>query len=89
MSAREFLRHYWHAITIAVTAVAIACAAIIMLSTLPPRLIVMATGPEGDAYHEIGERYRAELAGRTSKCGWCRRPVLSKTLPGFSTPIPE
>src|SRR6516165_7408241 len=62
MSAREFLRHYWHAITIAVTAVAIACAAIIMLSTLPPRLIVMATGPEGDAYHEIGERYRAELA---------------------------
>lgn len=62
MPARDFLRHNWHAITISVTAAAIACAAVIMLSSMPPRLIVMATGPEGDAYYEIGERYRAELA---------------------------
>jgi len=33
-----------------------------LLRSMPPRLIIMATGPEGDAYHEIGERYRAALA---------------------------
>jgi TRAP-type uncharacterized transport system substrate-binding protein len=62
MSARDFLRHYWPAITVGATAALIACAAIIMLRSMPPRLIVMATGPEGDAYHEAGERYRAALA---------------------------
>ena len=62
MPARDFLRHNWHAITISVTAAAIACAAVVILSSMPPRVIVMATGPEGDAYYEIGERYRAELA---------------------------
>jgi TRAP-type uncharacterized transport system substrate-binding protein len=40
----------------------IACAAIVMLSNMPPRVIVMATGPEGDTYHDIGQRYRAVLA---------------------------
>ena len=29
---------------------------------MPPRVIVMATGPEGDTYHDIGQRYRAVLA---------------------------
>jgi TRAP-type uncharacterized transport system substrate-binding protein len=29
---------------------------------MPPRRIVMATGPEGSAYHEDGKRYRAALA---------------------------
>jgi TRAP-type uncharacterized transport system substrate-binding protein len=62
MSARRFLQHNWPAITIAVTAAAIAIAALVMLRGLPPHRIVMATGPEGDAYHEIGERYRAALA---------------------------
>jgi TRAP-type uncharacterized transport system substrate-binding protein len=33
-----------------------------MLRSMPPHLIVMATGPEGDAYYEVGERYRAALA---------------------------
>src|SRR6516165_6397356 len=59
---RDFLRNNWPAITISVTAAAIAAAALVMLSGLPPHRIVMATGPEGDAYHEIGERYRAALA---------------------------
>ena len=43
----NFLRHNWPAITIAVTAFAIGCAAIVLLSNMPPRVIVMATGPEG------------------------------------------
>ena len=29
---------------------------------LPPRTVVMTTGPEGSAYREFGERYRAALA---------------------------
>jgi TRAP-type uncharacterized transport system substrate-binding protein len=47
--------HYWRA------AAAIALAAIAMLSNMPPRMILMATGPEGGAYYELGKRYRAEL----------------------------
>src|SRR5262249_51323501 len=62
MPARDFLRHNWHAITIAVTAAAIACAALVMLRGMPPHRIVMATGPEGGSYYEAGQRYRAALA---------------------------
>src|SRR5262245_14477933 len=62
MPAKDFVRSHWPAITIAVTAAAIACAALLMLSTMPPHRIVMATGPEGDAYFEIGKRYRDVLA---------------------------
>src|SRR6516162_7943287 len=62
MPARDFLRHNWHAITITVTAAAIACAALVMLRTMPPQRIVMATGPEGGTYYEVGQRYRAALA---------------------------
>jgi hypothetical protein len=62
MPARDFLRNNWPAITIAVTAAVIACTALVMLGNMPPHLIVMATGPEGGTYHEIGERYRAVLA---------------------------
>ena len=44
------------------TAAAIAGIAITMLRNMPPHRMIMATGPEGDAYHEIAERYRAALA---------------------------
>jgi TRAP transporter TAXI family solute receptor len=62
MVVREFLRSNWHVVTIAVTAGAIACAAVFLLSTMPPRSIAMATGPEGGGYHEIGRQYQALLA---------------------------
>ena len=62
MAAKDFLRNNWPAVTIAMTAAAIACAAVVILNTLPPRTITMVTGPEGGAYYEIGERYRAALA---------------------------
>jgi TRAP-type uncharacterized transport system substrate-binding protein len=62
MPATDFLRNHWPAITITVTAATIACAAFVMLRSMPPHMIVMATGPEGDAYYEIGKRYRAALA---------------------------
>lgn len=62
MAARDFLRNKWPAIAITVTAVAIVIAAVVILRTMPPRMIVMATGPEGGAYSDVGERYRAVLA---------------------------
>ena len=39
-------------------------AAIVILHPLPPRIVTMATGPEGSAYHEAGKRYRELLARR-------------------------
>src|ERR1043165_3087989 len=62
MAVKDVLRHNWPTITIIVTTVVIVIAAGMMLLGLPPRTIVMATGPEGGAYYEIGKRYRAELA---------------------------
>jgi hypothetical protein len=62
MGAKDILRNNWPAITITVTAAAVACAAIVTLRSMPPRMIVMATGPEGGTYYEVGERYRVALA---------------------------
>jgi TRAP-type uncharacterized transport system substrate-binding protein len=38
-------------------------ATLLVLSSLPPRSIVMATGPKGGAYAEVALRYR-EILGR-------------------------
>jgi TRAP transporter TAXI family solute receptor len=62
MAPREFLRSNWHVVTIAVTAGVIGCAAVLLLSSMPPRSIAMATGPEGGGYYEIGRRYQELLA---------------------------
>jgi TRAP-type uncharacterized transport system substrate-binding protein len=61
MALRDFLRNNWPAITITVTVVAIVIAAIMILRNMPPRMIVMATGSEGSAAYDVGERYRAVL----------------------------
>jgi len=58
---RSFLRTNWRGVTIGVTALAIFCAAILVLSTMPPRAIVMATGPEGGGFEEVGRQYRSAL----------------------------
>jgi len=62
MAARDFLRNNWPAITVAVTAAAITVAGVVMLLSIPPRTIGMATGGQGGAYYEFGNRYRKELA---------------------------
>jgi uncharacterized protein len=62
MRARNFLQHKWHAITIILTVIAIACAALVILRGMPPHRIIMATGLEGGSYYEVGQRYRAALA---------------------------
>ena len=54
------------ALVVAIVAVAVTAAAVWTLLTsksiLPPRTLIMATGPEGGANQEFGERYRTILA---------------------------
>jgi len=57
MAARDFLRNNWPAITVAVTAAAITVAGALMLLSIPPRTIGLATGGLGGAYYEFGNRY--------------------------------
>jgi TRAP transporter TAXI family solute receptor len=61
VAVKEWLRANWHAVTIVITTGAIFGAAILLLWTMPPRNIVMATGPEGGAYQEIGKQYKSAL----------------------------
>src|SRR5262245_27081955 len=62
MIVREFRQANWQWVTIGITAVVILCWAILLLSTMPPRSVVMATGPEGGDYQKIGKRYQVALA---------------------------
>jgi TRAP-type uncharacterized transport system substrate-binding protein len=62
MAVRDFLRNSWPTVAITVTVAAIACAVAAVILSMPPRVIVMATGSEGGAYQEVGKRYRAALA---------------------------
>jgi TRAP transporter TAXI family solute receptor len=62
MALREFLRSNWHLLTIALSAGVIVCAAVFLLSTMPPHSIAMATGPEGGGDYEIGRQYQELLA---------------------------
>jgi TRAP transporter TAXI family solute receptor len=62
MALREFHLSNWHLLTIAVAAGVIVCAAVLLLSSMPPRSIAMATGPEGGGYYEIGRQYQELLA---------------------------
>jgi TRAP transporter TAXI family solute receptor len=62
MSAGRFLQNHWPTIAITTAAAVIGCVALAMLLTMPPRSIVMATGPEGGSYYQLGEHYRAALA---------------------------
>ncbi|MEA2939286.1 MAG: hypothetical protein QOC56_2790 [Alphaproteobacteria bacterium] len=59
---RHLERSRWPLFAMIVTGVAILAAVIVLVWTLPPRTIMMATGAEGGAYHEIGKQYRDILA---------------------------
>jgi TRAP-type uncharacterized transport system substrate-binding protein len=64
MSDRGYLRVDRFRVVIGLLIVAGLCAAFLLLPSLPPRTIVMATGPKGGAYAQIGLRYR-EILGRS------------------------
>ena len=62
LTARQFLRRHWLALVLVAAGAVILCAAVLLLRTMPPRTITMATGSEGGAYHEVGKFYRTILA---------------------------
>jgi TRAP-type uncharacterized transport system substrate-binding protein len=62
MIAGDHLQRYWRYFTIAGLVVIFLGAGVFIVETLPPHTIVMATGAEGGANHELGIRYREILA---------------------------
>src|SRR5215471_12927150 len=64
MSPRGYLPVDWARPAVAIVVVAGLCAVFLLLPSLPPRTIVMAIGPKGGAYAEVGLRYR-EILGRS------------------------
>ncbi len=62
MLGRYHLQRFWPFFTVAGVVAIFLAAGIYIFETLPPRTIVMATGAEGDANHQLGIRYRDILA---------------------------
>lgn len=62
MGIRQFVRGHWAVLAIAVVVATVTSVVFLVLQTMPPRSIAMATGPEGGAYDVIGKRYQAILA---------------------------
>ena len=61
-SAIDHVQRYWRYFSIGGMVVILLGASVYIMETLPPRTIVMATGPEGGANYELGVRYREILA---------------------------
>jgi TRAP-type uncharacterized transport system substrate-binding protein len=62
MFAEDYLQKSWRWLSFVGLAVILLGAGIYIFATLPPRTVVMATGAEGGANHELGIRYRDILA---------------------------
>ena len=62
MSITDYLQRYWGWFTFAAAVAILAGAGVLIFETLPPRTVVMATGAEGGANHELGLRYQEILA---------------------------
>jgi len=62
MAPSDYLQRFWLYFAIFGTVVILLAAGVYVVETLPPRRIVMATGAQGGAYHELGIRYRQLLA---------------------------
>jgi TRAP-type uncharacterized transport system substrate-binding protein len=62
MIGSDHLQRFWPFLTVVGLVAIFLAAGIYIVGTLPPRTIVMATGAEGGANHELGIRYRDILA---------------------------
>ena len=63
IEGRDYLRVGWIRLVMAFVIAGSAAAIFLLLPSLPPHTIVMATGPKGGAFAEVGPRYR-EILGR-------------------------
>ena len=61
IAAGNLLQAHWRLVAIGVTAVAAFCGAALLLNTMPPRAITMATGPESSDFQMIGKQYQTAL----------------------------
>ena len=62
MNIGDYAYKFWRFVVVAAAAAIFLGASLFILTTLPPRELVMATGAEGDANYELGIRYREILA---------------------------
>jgi TRAP-type uncharacterized transport system substrate-binding protein len=62
MMTQSLLQRYWPYFSPAAILAILLAAGAYIVATLPPRTIIMATGPEGGANYELGGRYREILA---------------------------
>jgi TRAP-type uncharacterized transport system substrate-binding protein len=62
MIARDYFQRFWRYLATIGIAVIVLSASVLVVETLPPRTVVMATGAEGGANYELGLRYREILA---------------------------
>jgi TRAP-type uncharacterized transport system substrate-binding protein len=62
MMTRSLLQRYWLLLSVTAILTILVAAGVFVVATLPPRTIVMATGPEGGANYQLGARYREFLA---------------------------
>lgn len=62
MISPDYVLKYWLQFAAAAITVTFLGAAIYIWQTLPPRTILMATGVEGGAHHQMGKQYREILA---------------------------
>jgi len=62
MPITDYLQRFWGWFTFAVAVAILLGAGVLIFETLPPRMVVMATGAEGGANHELGLRYQEILA---------------------------
>ena len=58
----DYLQKSWRWLGLVALALILLGAGIFIFATLPPRTVVMSTGAEGGANHELGIRYREILA---------------------------
>ena len=56
MAVSDYWQRFWLYLATAGIVVILLAAGMYVVETLPPRRIVMATGAEGGAYHDLGVR---------------------------------
>jgi TRAP-type uncharacterized transport system substrate-binding protein len=62
MPITDYLQRFWGWLIFAAAVAILLGAGVLIFQTLPPRTVVMATGAEGGANHELGLRYQEILA---------------------------
>ena len=61
MAGGRFLRRNWRLGAIGAVVLALLCVAVLVVETMPPRRIAMATGFESGGFQKIGRQYQAVL----------------------------